>query len=116
MLHKSKLVYCNNCAFCVHKKCEGLTDDEFQKLVEEDYEVPWSSLVCQIELNTEIFPFGVLSELELLDLYGIDLPSHLHTLLSFETRSKLENLLHMNAFDIDDNIVNTIYSMYCITF
>ena len=90
-----KSVYCNNCDLWVHKKCEGLLDDEFQKLVEEDDEVPWFCLVCQIKLNAEIFLFGVLSKFELLDLYGIDLPSHLQTLPSFETRSKLENLPHM---------------------
>ena len=65
-----------------------------------------------MKLNAEIFPFGVLSKFELLDLYGIDLPSHLETLPSFETCSKLENLPHMNDFDIDDNIVNTISSKY----
>ena len=37
---------------------------------------------------------------------------HLQTLPSFETRSKLENLPHMNDLDIDNNIVNTIYSKY----
>ena len=88
------------------------SDDEFQKLVEEDDEVPWFCLVCQIKLNAEIFPFGVLSKFELLDLYGIDSPSHLETLPSFETRSKLENLPHINDFDIDDNMVNTISSKY----
>ena len=40
----------------------------------------------------------------LIDLHGIGLPSHLETLPSFETRSKLENLPYMNDFDIDDNI------------
>ena len=94
------------------KICEGLSDDEFQKLVEEDDEVPWFCLVFQMKLNAEIFPFGVLSKFKLSDLYGIDLPSHLETLPSFETRSKLENLPHMNDFDIDDNIVNTIFSKY----
>ena len=94
------------------KSVKVLSGDEFQKLLEEDDEVPWFCLVCQIKLNAEIFPFGALSKLELLDLYGIDLPSHLQTLPSFETRSKLENLPHMNDFDIDDNIVNTIYSKY----
>ena len=107
-----KSVYCNNCDLWVHKKCEGLSNDEFQKLVEEDDEVPWFCLVCQIKLNAEIFPFGVLSKFELLDLYGIDLPSHLQTLPSFETHSKLENLPHINDSDIDDNIVNTIFSKY----
>ena len=41
-----------------------------------------------------------------------DLPSHLHTLPSFETPSKLVNLPNMNDFDIDDNIINIVNSKY----
>ena len=84
----------------------------FQKLVEEDDEVPWFCLVCQIKLNAKYFRLVYYPNLSFLDLHGIDLPSHLQTLSSFETRSKLETLPHMNDFDIDDNIVNTIYSSY----
>ena len=67
-------------------------------------------MICQVKHNSEIFP--LLSKLELLDLYGIDLPSHLQTLPSFETRSKLTNLPHMNDFDIDDNLINAVNSKY----
>ena len=72
----------------------------------------WSCLLCQIKHTAEIFPFGLLSKLELLDLYGVDLPFHLHTLPSFETRSKLVNLPNMNDFDIDHNIINIVNSKY----
>ena len=54
----------------------------------------------------------LLSKLELLDLYGIDLPSHLETLPSFETRSKLVNLPNLNDFDIDENVINAVSSKY----
>ena len=51
---------------------------------------------------------------ELLDLYGIDLPSHLETLPSFETCSKLVNLPNLNdfAFDIDENVISAVISKY----
>ena len=107
-----KSVYCNSCNHWVHKSCEDLSDDEFQRLVEKDDEIPWSCFLCQIKHTAEIFPFGLLSKLELLDLYGVDLPSHLHTLPSFETLSKLVNLPNMNDFDIDNNNINIGNSKY----
>ena len=69
-----KSIQCNDCDLWVHKKCEGISDDEFQKLVEEDDEIPWSCMICQIKHNAEIFPFGLLSKLELLDLMGLIYP------------------------------------------
>ena len=53
-----------------------------------------------------------MSRFELLDLNGTDLPSHLQTLPSLETRSKLVNLPNLNDFDIDENIISTINSKY----
>ena len=79
-----KSIYCN-CGVWVHKSYEGLTDGEFQKLVEENESIPWSCLISKIKSSADIFPFGLLSELELLDLYGIDLPCQLETLPSFGT-------------------------------
>ena len=43
-----KSVYCNSYKHWVHKLCEDLSDDEFQRLVEEDGEIPLSCLLCQI--------------------------------------------------------------------
>ena len=48
----------------------------------------------------------------MLDLYGIDLPSHLETLPSFETCSKLVKLPNLNDFDIDENVINVVNSKY----
>ena len=78
----------------------------------EDDDIPWSCIICLIKLNAEIFPFGLLSKLELLDLYGVDSPSHLKTLPSFETRSKVINLPNLEDFDIDENVVNAVNSKY----
>ena len=107
-----KSIQCNTCGFWIHKSCEGMTDAEYQRLDEEDDDIPWSCIICLIKLNAEIFPFGLLSKLELLDLYGVDLPSHLKTLPSFETRSKVINLPNLEDFDIDENVVNAVNSKY----
>ena len=61
---------------------------------------------------SETFPFGLLSNFDLLDLYEIDLPSLLKTLPTFETQSKLTNLPNMNDFDIDENLPSSINSKY----
>ena len=71
-----------------------------------------SCLTCKIKQNAGIFPFGLLSKFELLDLYGIDLPSLVETLPCFETRSKHTKLPNMSDFDIDENLISTISSRY----
>ena len=105
-------IHCDNCGLWIHKSYEGLTDGEFQKLVEEEDDIPWTCFVCQIKRNAEIFPLGLLSKFKLLDLNSIDLPSHLQTLPSLETRSKLVNLPNLNDFDTDENIISAINSKY----
>ena len=66
-----KSIDCNNCGLWVHKSCEGLTNGECQKLVEEVERIPLSCLICKVKSNAEIFPFCLSSKLELLDLYGL---------------------------------------------
>ena len=48
---------------------------------------PLHALLAKLKKNAEIFTFGLLSELGLLDPYCIDLPSLFETLPYFETRS-----------------------------
>ena len=86
-----KSVHCDSYNFWIHKSCEGLTDDEFQKLVGEDNDISFSCLTCKIKRNAEIFAFGLSSKFESLDLYGIDLPSMVETLPCFETGLNLQN-------------------------
>ena len=60
----------------------------------------------------DTFPFGFLTKFELLDLYGVDLPSQLASLPSLEITSRLENLPHLQDFDLDENLVHSINSNY----
>ena len=45
-------------------------------------------------------------------MIGVDLPSQLDLLPSFEIASKLTNLPSLNSCDLDDNLVQTINSSY----
>ena len=56
--------------------------------------------------------FGFLSKLELCDLNGVDLPSFLRTLPSYDTQSKLTKMPNLGDFDIDENFVQSINSKY----
>ena len=67
---------------------------------------------CTIKQRAEIFPFGVLTKEELLHLYGIDVPSFLQNLPSFEMKSKLSNIPNLSDVVIENNIVSTIKSDY----
>ena len=56
VIKKQKSIYCDNCRLWIHKSCEGLIDGEFQKLVEEEDNIPWICLVCHIKHNAEVSP------------------------------------------------------------
>ena len=68
--------------------------------------------VCLVIENSRILPFGFLLKTELYDLMGVDLPSQLDLLPSFEIASKLTNFPDMNSCDLDENLVQTINSSY----
>ena len=80
--------------------------------MQEDDSIPWYCLPCQIVNWADTFPFGFLTKSELLDLYGVDLPSQLASLPSLEITSRLEKLPHLQDFDLDENLVHSINSNY----
>ena len=82
------------------------------ELQEQDDDIPWLCLPCEISKNAELFPFGLESNLELFDLYSTDILSHLKSLPSYETRSRLSKLPNLQDFDIDENFIHTINSHY----
>ena len=49
---------------------------------------------------------------ELLNLYGVDLPSQLKLLDSYELRSKLANMPNLQDFDMDENLIHKVNSKY----
>ena len=72
-----KAIQCDQCKLWSHASCNGITKSEYELLVHEDDDVPWFCLPCQILNCADVFPFGLSSKSELLQLNGIDLPSQL---------------------------------------
>ena len=78
----------------------------------EDDNIPWYCIICIIESNADVFPFGYMSKMELLDLNAIDLPSQLNLLLSYDISSKFQNIPTLNDYDVDENYLQAIDSKY----
>ena len=105
-------IYCTQCSNWVRRKCNGTSKAEFDILAKKADGIPFHCILCSIQNNAEVIPFGYSSSSALLDLFGTDLPSQLALLPTFETRSKLSNLPNLNDFDMDDNLIHTIDSKY----
>ena len=112
MAKNQKAIQCTECQLWSHASCNGIGKSEHAKLIVESDEVPWFCIPCLILANSEIFPFGFLSKTELCDLMGVDLPSQVELLPSFEITSKLTNLLNLSSYDLDENLVQTVNSRY----
>ena len=96
----------------VHIQCNDVSVNEYEKLVEEEENIPWQCILCDIEDMASKFPFCYLSELELIDLYGPDFPSQLQLLPIYELRSKLSKIPNLDNFDVDENYVQSVSSKY----
>ena len=105
-------IYCTNCLHWVHRKCNGTSKQEYDRLSEEADDVPFYCLLCTIELNSQIFPLTYLNNSELQELNGVDLLSQLSLLVPHEIRSKLVNMTSLSDFDMDENLINTVNSKY----
>ena len=62
--------------------------------------------------NAHMFPFFFLDKHEILDLNGIDLPSHLKLLESYDFKSKLKSMPNLQELDMDENLINKVNSDY----
>ena len=109
---KANAIKCNNCDHWSHAHCNGISKSEYEILVGEDESVPWYCLPCTIKDRSAIFPFGYESNIELFNLYDIDLPSLLEMLPSYDLVSKLSNMPNLNKSDLDENFIHTINSKY----
>ena len=105
-------IFCTQCLSRVHRKCNGTSKTDFDILSEEEDDMPFHCILCAIHNNAENFPYGCLSTSELLDLYGVDLPSQLAFLRSYDVLSKLNKMPNMTDFDMDENLAHTINSRY----
>ena len=105
---KATAIKCNNCDHWSHAVCNGISKSEYEILVGEDESVPWYCLPCSIKDRSAIFPFGYESNIELFNLYDIDLPSLLEMLPLYDLVSKISNVPNLNKSDLDENFIHTI--------
>ena len=60
-----KAIKCNTCLKWIHRKCNGISVQEYEALVNEPDEIPWLCILCNIDDMASKFPFGYLSKIEL---------------------------------------------------
>ena len=104
----SKAVFCNNCEFWVHIKCNNISVSEYKKLQNEGHDVPWFCLRCTMVM----FPFSQLENEELSNLFNFDFPSWVDSAPSFEITSGLINLPNLDGYDIDEHLPSNVNSSY----
>ena len=84
MNKNQKAIFCTVCLNWIHRKCNGTSNKEYDLLVLEDDSTPWQCILCNIEEMAAKFPFTHSTNMELNDLYGLDFPSQLQLLPSYE--------------------------------
>ena len=77
---------------------------------DEPDDVPFHCMLCVMKENSEIFPHFFLDKSQLLELNGIDLPSQLKFLESYDIKSRLMNMPNLHDFDMDENLIHKINS------
>ena len=60
--------------------------------------------------NSETFPHFFLDKSQLMELNGIDLPSQLKFLESYDISSRLMNMPNLHDFDMDENLIHKVNS------
>ena len=65
-------IYCTVCLRWMHRKYSGTSLKEYEYLNEENDDIPWQCLLCDIDEMAFKFPFSHLSKIELNDLNGLD--------------------------------------------
>ena len=105
-------IFCTTCLKWYHRKCNGTSLKDYESLRNEDDDIPWQCILCLIDDNASKFPFGYLSRMELNDFNGLDLPSQLKLLPSYELRSKLSGIPKLDNFDIEENDIRAVNSNY----
>ena len=104
--------YCTSCSQWVHRKCNCTSKTEYKKLSDEPDDVPFRCMLCVMKENSEIFPHFFLDKSQLLELNGIDLPSQLTFLESYDIKSRLMNMPNLHDFDMDENLIHKVNSHY----
>ena len=106
-------IFCTTCLKWYHRKCKGASLKDYESLRNEDDDIPWQCMLCLIDDNASKFPFGYLSSMELNDFNGLDLPSQLKLLPSYQLRSKLSGIRILILKKIISGQLNQI-TMICM--
>ena len=93
-------------------KCNNITPSTYITLKHEDESIPWLCVLCTIKDQYDIFPFGLESDDQLLNLYNVSIPVITDNLPSFEIDSRLQNIPNLKDFDMEENVVHDIHSDY----
>ena len=105
-------IFCTHCDQWVRRKCNATSKHEYARLSNEPDDAPFQCLLCNMKENSQLFPFFFLDKSNLLDLNGIDLPSQLKLLESYDFKSKLTNMPSLHDFDMDENLIHKVNSDY----
>ena len=103
-----KAIFCDNCNFYVHTKCNDISASEYKELEKESDDISWFCKKCTMD----IFAFGFLSNEEFLGLNDFDLPSLMDSVPTFEITSNLMDLPNLSDYDIDEHMPQNIDSRY----
>ena len=107
-----KAVFCNECNFYIHIKCNNISVLEYEVLVSEADDVPWFCINCTIKYHACVFPFGSIENETLLNFFYFDKPFVFDSLPSFEITSHLTNLPNLQDYDMDEHLPSNINSSY----
>ena len=108
ILDNCKSIYCSNCHYWLHIRCNNISNAEYKSFLNEATYVPWFCIKC----TKILFPFGQLDNDELLNLYEASFPSLADSLPSFEIVSGLSNLPNLEDYDVDEHLPSNINSNY----
>ena len=118
--NNQKAIECSNCKYWIHIKCNGTTDDEYRKMVNENDLMSesdialqkWLCYKCTISNMAALFPFGLENDYELKNVLNNESLKILDNLPTFDIYSKANSLDSLKQFDIDENVIIDINSRY----
>lgn len=107
-----KNLFCDKYNSKVHIKCNEISVLDYEKLLHDQSNgVPWFCKNCIIDNHVSMFPFGIVDNVVLSNLFDLDIPSFVDSLPSFEITSNLSNLPNLHDYDVDEHLPSPINSI-----
>ena len=118
--NNQKAILCTSCNFWIHIKCNGTPVAEYNQIIDDNASLSddeilkqqWLCNKCLIINMAQIFPFGLVNNHQLEDLFHSDSTQMLKHLPSYEITSQASNFDSLKQFDVDENLANNINSRY----